>query len=309
MLALPAFAAAKVVSGVAAIVNGDIITIHELDHEYAQAAKEAETRGGALSADAARTLRSGVLNAMIDRKLVRDKIRELNIVISEEEVRQSIEEIKKQNRFSQPALVAALLAQGITFDQYKARMKEQLEHLRLISQEVKSKISVAEPEIAAYYNGNPAEFSENGGFRASSIFFSLPADASAAEKRATIAKIVTVMQAISSKADFTELAKQYSDDPNAKNDGGDLGHFKKGEMLAAIEEKVVSMKAGEVSELIRTPAGFHIIKLEEKRPPRIKPLAAVKAQIEELLYKKKSDERFSRWTEELRKGATIEVLP
>jgi peptidyl-prolyl cis-trans isomerase SurA len=300
-------AGAELITGVAAVVNEDIITIREFNRDYALAAKEVEKRDGPLSAEAAKKLRKEVLDAMIDRKLVRDKIKELNISVSEEEVRQSIEDIKKQNRLSQEALVSALLAQGITFDQYKAQMKEQLERLRLMSQEVKSKIQVSEREIREYYEANKTLFSEKPTYRARHIFLKVPKNASTEEIKKIMAKAATVKAEAKSDADFASLAKKYSDDPGAATDGGDLGTFSKGDMLPEIESTVITMNPGDISEIVTTPAGFHIIKLEEKRAGQIKPLEAVKGIIDEMLYRKKSEERFKQWAEELRKGAAVEV--
>jgi len=307
ILTLPAFVAAEVITGVAAIINEDIITIHELNREYAKVAGELEKKEGALSAEAGNKLRTEVLNSLIDRKLVRDKIKELNIVISEEEVRQSIEDIKKQNHLSQEALVSALLAQGTTFDQYKTQMKEQLERLRLMSQEVKSKIQVSERELLEYYEENKALFSEAPSYKARHIFLKVPKNAPNAEIKKIMAKALTVIAEARGDADFAGLAKKYSDDPGAAKDGGDLGTFKKGDMLPEIESAVITMNPGEISDIVTTAAGFHIIKLEEVSAAKVKPFETVKAAIEETLYRKKSEERFKQWAEELRKGAAVEI--
>lgn len=297
---------AEVVTGIAAIVNDEIITIYELNNEYAKILKEEEKKG-ALPEAAAKKLRADVLNAMIDRKLIGMKIKELNIVISEEEVRQSIEEIKKQNKLSQEALVAALLTQGLTFDGYKTQMKEQLERLRLMSQEVKSKIQVSEREVQEYYETNKSQFREENSYRARHIFFKVEKNATAEQIKKAMEKALIVLDEARSKADFAELAKKYSDDPNAAKDGGDLGNFKKGDMLPEIENAVIGMNPGEISDLVTTPAGFHIIKLEEKSLDKIKPFESVKGAIDELLYRKRSEERFNQWSEELRKAATVEI--
>jgi len=307
LLAVPAFGAAEVINGVAAIVNEDIITIHELNREYARVAAEMEKKEGSLSVERGRKLRLEVLNSLIDRKLVKDKIRELNIVISEEEIRQSIEEIKKQNHLSQEALVSALLAQGTTFDQYKAQMKEQLERLRLMSQEVKSKIQVSERELREYYEENRVLFSEAPSYRARHIFLKVPKNAPNAEIKKIMEKALTVIAEARGEADFAGLAKKYSDDPGAANDGGDLGTFKKGDMLPEIESAVITMNPGEISDIVTTPAGFHIIKLEEVSAAKVKPFETVKATIEETLYRKKSEERFKQWADELRKGAAVDI--
>lgn len=299
-------AGAEVVTGIAAIVNDEIITIYELNNEYAKIAKMEEKKGP-LTEDGARKLRSQLLSSMIDRKLITMKIRELNIVISEEEVRQSIEEVKRQSSLSQEALVSALLAQGLTFDQYKTQMKEQLERLRLMSQEVKSKVQVSEREIREYYDGNLPQFREENSYRARHIFLKVEKSATNEQIKKVMERAANVMAEARTNPDFTSLAKKYSDDPNAATDGGDLGTFKKGDMLPEIESAVITMNPGEISDLVTTPAGFHIIKLEEKSQDRIKPLESVRGLIEELLYRKKSEERFNQWAEELRKSATVDI--
>jgi peptidyl-prolyl cis-trans isomerase SurA len=299
-------AGAESLYGIAAVVNEELITLRELDREYAVVLKEQEKRGP-VSPDVAARLKRDLLAAMIDKKLIKQKIKELNIVISEEEVRQSIEDIKRQNKMSQEALAAALLAQGISFDQYRAQMKEELERIRLMSQEVKSKIQVGEREIREYYDANSAAFSEEPTYRARHIFLKVDKKASNDEIKKIMAKAADVMAEAKNNSDFAALATKYSDDPGAAKDGGDLGTFKKGDMLPEIESAVITMMPGEVSELVTTPAGFHIIKLEEKSAGKLKPFETVKAAINDLLYRKKSEERFKQWAEELRKGAAIDI--
>src|SRR6185369_8449744 len=209
---------AEVISGIAAVVNDEIITIRELSREYDLASKDVEKKEGPLSVEKADKLRSSILDSLIDRALVRQKIKELNIVISEEEVRQSIEEIKRQNRLSQEALASALLTQGMTFDQYKQKMKDQLERLRLMSQEVKSKVQVNDKEVREYYDANLASFSTEEAYRARAIFLRLSKDATIDEIRKIIAKLDKVMAAAKKGGDFTELAKKYSDDANVQKD-------------------------------------------------------------------------------------------
>jgi len=86
-----------------------------------------------------------------------------------------------------------------------------------------------------------------------------------------------------------------------------MGYLKKGDLLPEIEESLAGMKMGQVSGLIRTPVGIHIMKLEEHRLGNRRTFEAVKPEIEDILYKKKSEERFSQWLDELRKNASIEM--
>ncbi|HEX5773579.1 MAG TPA: peptidylprolyl isomerase [Geomobilimonas sp.] len=303
---LPALSAAEMVSGIVAIVNDEIITSYEVEKETAILAKEAEKKGP-VSAAARGELHGLALNRLIDRKLTEQKIKELDIRVAEEEVRQAIEDVKKQNNLSQEALVAALAGQGLSFDQYKAQLKEQLERLRLMSQEVRAKIQVGEKEMREYYAANPAKYGAEEQFRARHIFFRLGKDANSQDIRRVMMTAANVLFEARSGKDFAELARKHSDDPGAKTDGGDLGTFKKGEMLPEIEATVLKMKPGEISELVVTTAGIHIIKLEERSAGKPKPFEEVKGEIEEALYRKKSEDRFNQWLADLRKGASIEI--
>ena len=304
LLALhPSPSNAKQVSGIAAIVNEEIITTVELDREYLQMQKEAEK----LSLAEKMGLKNAALNRLVDKKLIEQKIRELDIKVSDEDLRLSIEDVKKQNGLSQEALEQALAGQGLTFAQYRLQLKEQLERLRLMSQEVRSKVQVGEREMREYYQANLSSYGGSEQFRARHIFFKVDKKGGAAELVKAEALAKEVLAKVQAGEDFAELAKKYSNDPAAAKDGGDLGTFKKADMLPEIGESVAAMKSGEVSPIVMSPAGLHIIKLEEKTTATGKPFEEVKDSIEELLYKKKSDERFAQWLKDLRSSAAIEL--
>jgi peptidyl-prolyl cis-trans isomerase SurA len=304
---LPVSSPAEEINRIAAIVNDDIITSYEVDKGVAILEKEAGKSGQDIDADRAKLIQTSQ-QRLIEKKLIDQKIRDLNIVITEEELRQTIEDVKKQNNLTQESLVSALSSQGISFDQYKSQLREQLERIRLMGQEVRSKIQVGENEMKEYYDANPEKFGGEDFFRARHIFFRLPRDAKPDDVNKVLTRAMIVQQQALSGADFAALAKKYSDDPQAADNGGELGSFKKGDMLPEIESAVIGMRAGEISGIVNTPAGFHIIKLEERKPGEVKPFNEVKGSVEELLFKKKSEERFKQWVAELRNAAAIEII-
>ena len=306
LLALPSLAGAELVSGIAALVNDEVITILELNREIGQIQKEGE-RKSPTEGPTGEELRKAALNRIIDRRIVEQKIRELDIRISEEEVRQAIEDVKKQNKLTQENLVSALAAQGLSFDQYKAQMKDQLERLRLVSQEVRAKIQVGEREMQEFYEANQAKYRGDETFRARHILFRMDKGFNSQQVKDAMNRAMNALLEVKSGKDFAELARQYSDDPAAKKDGGDLGTFKKGDMLPEMEDALAKLNPGETSELIYTPAGLHIIKFEERIPGRPRPFEEVKGEIEDIIYRKKSEERFSQWVEDLKKNAVIEI--
>ena len=295
------------VTSIVAVVNDDIITSWEVNQAMQPLIREAEKKAP-LSDEARRELRANVIAMLIDKKLAEQKIKELNIKVTDDELRQSIEDVKKQNKLTQEALVAALAAQGITYEQYRSQLRDQLERLRLVSQEVKSKIQVSEQEMMDYYWANKSLFTEDESFRARHIFIKIPKNATDEQLNALNAKVEAIWKETQGPADFAALAGKYTEDATAK-DGGSLGVFKKGDMQGEFVLVLEQLNPGEVSGVIKTPSGFHIVKLEERIPGRVKSFEEVKSDIEERLYKKKSDERFNQWLAEMKMEATIEIRP
>jgi peptidyl-prolyl cis-trans isomerase SurA len=292
---------------IVAVVNEEIITSWEVEQALKPLVRDAEKKGP-LSDTARRELRTTVISGLIDKKLAEQKIKELNIKVGDDELRQAIEDVKKQNNLTQEALMMALAGQGLTFEQYRSQMRDQLERLRLVSQEVKAKIQVGDQEVRDYYEANRPLFTEEESFRARHIFIKVPPKASQAELDALTARVEAIRKETQPPADFAAVAAKYTEDATAK-DGGSLGVFKKGDMQGEFVQLLERLKPGEVSGIIKTPSGFHIIKLEERVPGKAKSFESVKAEIEERLYKKKSDERFNQWLGEMKKEATIEIRP
>ena len=304
LLALhPSPSPAQVIDGIAAVVNEEVITSFELDKEYQQMQKEQEK----LPPSAKMGLRSAALDRLVDKKLIDQKVRELDIKVLDDEIQAAIDDVKKQNHMTQESLVQALAGQGLSFEVYRTQLREQLERLRLMSQEVRSKIQVGDQEVRDYYDANRAKYGAVEQFRARHIFFKIDRKGGAAELARVEAIAAGVLKQARAGKDFAELAKTYSNDPAAAKDGGDLGTFKKADMLPEIGDSVAAMKPGEVSELVLSQAGLHIIKLEERSQSAGKPFSEVKPEIEELIYKKKADERFAQWVKDLRASVPIEI--
>jgi peptidyl-prolyl cis-trans isomerase SurA len=301
----PLPAGAKQINGIAAIVNDDVITFRDVLREAQPVIQDAQKKG--MVDDKARhELRLKVLDRLIEKLLTEQKVKELGIKIGDDEIRQAVDDVKRQNNnMTQSQLEAALKAQGYTFAQYEAQLREQLERLRLVSMEVRSKVYVSEKEAEQYYAAHQDKYAEEETFKARHIFIKVDEKAPADQIQQAMSKALKVLFEARQGKDFIALAKEYSDDPAAKKDGGDLGTFKRGEMLADLEKAILPLKPGEVGELVNTPSGLHIVKLDERSSGKVKPFETVKAEIKELLYRQKQDERFSSWMKELRAKASI----
>ncbi|MFW9604187.1 MAG: peptidylprolyl isomerase [Trichlorobacter sp.] len=295
------------INGIAAIVNDDVITFKEVLREAQPVINDAQ-RKGVVTDKARHELRLTVRDRLIEKMLTEQKVKELGIKIGEEEIRQAIDDVKRQNgNMTQIQLEAALKSQGFTIVQYETQIREQLERLRLIGMEVRSKVYVSDREAQQYYDSHRQNYAEDELFRARHIFVKIDEKAPAAQIQAAMDKALKILYEARQGKDFAKLAVQYSEDPAAKKDGGDLGTFKRGDMMADLEKALISLKPGEVGELVSTPSGLHIVKLEERVSNRYKPFNTVAAEIRELLHKQKQDERFNTWMKELKQNASIIV--
>lgn len=190
-------------------------------------------------------------------------------------------------------------------DDYRERLKEQILITRVVNAEVQSNVVVTEEETREYYNNHINEFMRPIEVEIRQILFIIDPDANDAQRDKKEAEAKDVLKRIRGGADFIEMARKYSEGPSADK-GGYLGSFKKGEMILAIEKAAFILREGEVSDLIKTELGIHIIKIEKSMVDVVKPLDEVGEEIKKELFKEKMKARFDEWMEKLRKDAAIE---
>ena len=168
------------------------------------------------------------------------------------------------------------------------------EYVVLSADVVEAKIEVTEADIKKYYDQNAARYKMDEQRRASHILISAGKDASAAEKGAAKAKAEKLLaQLRKSPNEFAKLAKENSQDPGSAERGGDLDFFGKGMMVKPFEEAAYSLKEGEISEIVQSDFGFHIIKLTAIKAASTRPLADVKANITEEIRRNEAGKKFA----------------
>lgn len=293
----PVPARSEVVDRIVAIINDSIITLSELNAASVIASEGAiEKKEGIATAE----VKNKVLQSLIEQKLVKQAADKAGIDISEREIDNAIDDVKKQNNLTQDALMMALAREGLTVKQYREQLKEQIRQVKFINKEFRSKISVQKEDIEDYYHQHKESFYTLPSYRVGMIF--LESKDPALQKR----RLDTINEGLRTGEDFGKLATMYSDGTTAPA-GGDLGYLKVGEMDKSLEAHVSKLKTGEISEPIITAEGVYIIKLADARAAELKPLDAVKDQIQDKLYKKIMDERFSLWLTEVKKYAHVDI--
>ena len=165
-------------------------------------------------------------------------------------------------------------------DKYRIGEKRKIKYAQVNVEQVRNTLTVPEAEIAAFYQQNISQYQTPAQVRASHILFKLEGKD---EKVVQALAEDVLKKAKAPNADFAALAKQYSDDDTNNQNGGDLDYFGRGRMVAEFEQAAFGMKAGEVSNLVKTAFGFHIIKVVDNKPDQTRPLAEVHTELEDQL--------------------------
>jgi peptidyl-prolyl cis-trans isomerase SurA len=299
MLLLAVSVHAETINRIVATIDGEPITAYELK-QFA----ERTIRGRQVNSSDQAML----LDALITEKLVSKEVSDKGVVVRDDDIDRYIDSIKERNKIDDEQLKQALAQQGLTLDSYRRQIREDIQRQQLVSREIRGKVNVTPEEVQRYYEAHLSEYSTPAKVQVAHIVFRLEPNASPDRVAAVMAKAEEVQGRIKKGADFGEVAKQVSEDPTAQN-GGELGWFKKGELLEPLEKAAETMKVGQVSEPVRTNVGVHLIKVEAREDAAHQNLDALAEQIKQQLYNAALEERFQKWlTDELRKRHHVEIL-
>ncbi len=297
-------APAKILDRVVAIVNSDIITLHELNSKIREMTGLDPTDIKNEDEQKYLETRQKVLDMLIDDRIASQKAGELGIRITSKEVDRAIERMKRQNNITQEELMTGLKERNLTYERYRKQMEQNLERVRLINVEVNSKIVVREEKIEAYYKAHQKKFTSPEEVHLAAIFLkgTDPADSPHLMKKAQ-----DLIEKLREGSDFEELAQKYSEGPGAK-DGGDLGFFKTSQLDEILSKITKALPPGGVSEPIVRDAGIQIVKVLEKREAGLRPLDEVRDRIYDTLYQEEVNRRFLSWIKDLREKAYIKIV-
>jgi len=243
-----------------------------------------------------------VLNNLIEMKLQLQEARRMNLDVNASEIDGAIDEIRTKYGLTEETLMNSLKAEGLTPEDYRARLGDQILLQKVINVAVRDTIVVSDKETEQYYNDNIGEFDGGEKIRIRQIFFAIPRDSS--QKEMVEEKAREISQRISGGEDFAKLAGEFSEDPS-RAFGGDLGYISRGSALKEIEDAAAALKKGEVSSPFWSPAGLHIIKLEDRTEGG--GIEKVRNKIREALLQKAFEGRYREWKAGLREKAFIEI--
>ncbi len=296
-----------VIDRIVAIVNDDVVTLTDLEEAVAERERLAGPETAASPDESRRrSLSREILNNMVEKSLQLQAARKKGIGVSSDEIKTALEDIKKKNKFRDDAALArALEAEGLSLPKYTDELRNRLTVLKMVDREVKAGIVIRDDETRAYYDAHPGVFALPEEIRLRQIFVSSPAGASPEALARARAKIDRVLAEIKGGKDFTQAAKDDSEGPE-KAQGGEMGVFQPGELIPEIDVAIKSLKAGEMTGVIQSSTGFHILLVESRSRPMMS-YDDVKKDIENILFQEKTEDNLRRWMLDLRAQAFVDI--
>ncbi len=246
------------------------------------------------------------LERLIEERLIEQEIKKAGIKVSGKEIEAALEEVKRRNGATQEDLERALAGEGLTLEAYKKQIEKGLQWRKLISWVVKVDSKVGEKELRDFYQKNMDRYRTNETYRCSHILFIVPKEATPEEVQEIKKKCQRVLEKIKGGEDFGEMALQYSEDVSSK-DRGDLGYLKKGDLLPNFEKEVLRLKVGEVSGIVRTEVGFHIIKLLDHKGSEPLPFEEIKERVQTDYFESEMEKAYRQFLGTLKEKAIIEI--
>ncbi len=285
--------AGKVEDRIIAVVNSDLIMLSDVKRELQP--EQERIRRQHRGDDLVQRLKMSeymALTKMIERRLQLQEAKARGVEVSDQEVRQALDQMKRQGE------------QLDESDPLTGRnVRDQLILLKVVDREVRSGVMVGEADMKRYYHEHRDRFALPEEYTLSQILIQPRSSDDTAD---ALAKARRVMDELKRGEKFEDLAIQYSDGPNASR-GGRLGLVRQGELVPAIERAIAALVPGGTSDIIETPEGFHIIRVEDKKPKQFRPFEEVRFEIQGLVFQQKSEDVFQSWLVDLKNKAYIEI--
>ena len=269
-------------------MNAEQIGVPEFEGEFKELVLEPEKEGKGTSL---RDLKQACLDQMIERKILAQEARRLGVKVSQEELNQTILEIRRD--YPGEGFDERLGLKGTTLEEWKARLEEKLLVEKMIRSALHYRGEINEKEALQYYEMHRSSFQVGPKVRARQIVVSDGEEA------------IQILKRLKKGESFGKIAMAKSLGPE-KVQGGDLGFFGQGEKPAEFD-RVFAMEVETLSEVIRSPYGYHIFKVEERTEAREIPFEEAKAEIFQMLRQKKGEEEYQKWLEALKRKAVVKI--
>ena len=301
-------------------VNGEILTKTDLESRQIQALRDQERqldpetlKNDAELQKALREITPAILATAIDEMLLVQRAREIGMRVPDEYFKKSVDEIKKANKIETDEQFAmALRGEGLTLEQFRRVFERQVLKSQVVRQEIGSKITITEQEAKEYYAAHPGEFTEPPSVTLREIFITVPVQQREGGQSFSVAddeKAAAAAKAVRDRAikgeSFEKLVEEVSE-AGSKANGGLIGPILRSELAQLLQKALENLKPGEITQPVRTPRGYQIVKLEAATAPTPAPYEEVRDLIADKVIDQKTSVEQRRLLDRLRAQAIIE---
>ncbi len=295
------------VPDVVATINGVKISGVEFSKGLQSYKKRLAMMGQDVPPEHAKEINKTIIDDLVSRELLIQNCNKTGIKVSDDELNKEMASIKarfqNEEQFNQ-----VIKSQNLTMDDVKSDVRKALAIKKLMKNDIEDKITVDEKAVNEYYKNNSTKFVEGESVKASHILIMVDKNATKDAKETAKKKIDGLLIRARKGEDFAKLAKENSDDKGSGQNGGDLGFFSKGMMVPNFEKVAFSLKKEEVSDVVETEFGYHVIKLIDKKPERTIPLSEVHDKLKNYLKSMEVNKKLSEYLADLRKKADVKVM-
>ncbi len=297
---------AGTVDRVVAKVNSEIVTLSAIQDRFIVISQQMQASGNDVEMPSEEEIMKTALNSIIEERLQVQEAKKMGYEVGNESILKAFDEIKMNNNITDEQFKAMLEREGRSIEAYKEVLRDQILVSRVSRMQMANKVTVPEKEIKKYYAGHQKDFWEPPKVKARHILFIIDEDAPEKDIRLKKTRAREILRRVRAGKDFAELAKKYSEDASAHT-GGEIGMIEHGMLVPEFEDVVFRLQPGEVSGIVKTRYGLHIVKCDEVISGHSRPFAQVKDQILRLLSFNKEKKVYRKWIQELKKTAFIEI--
>ena len=288
-----------------AVVNGSVITKANFDREMASVQRRLLRRGRPPSGSQP-DMKKEALERLINRELLYQESQKKGVKIDKAAIDEQMKTLK--GRFTDDAQFKDVLSKmNTSVASIRSQFRQGLAIQEFIDTEIAQKVTISEKDLKAYYDKNPQFFKQPEKVRASHILIQVDPKAEEAQKAEAHKKIKDIQKKLKKGGDFSALAKESSQCPSSAR-GGDLGYFTRGQLVKPFEEVAFALKPGQVSDIVETNFGYHLIKVIDRKPESVIAYDEVKDKLRGYLKQEKVRKEVDLYVQKLKEKAKIEIF-
>ncbi len=293
---------AKIVDRIVATVNGEIITMQDVNIRVEAYLKRAPTQ------DKARieAIRKNALNSLIDMKLIKQGSKDLEIVVSEEEVNEALQRIKKSSGLTQEQFEAEVRQTGMTMAMVREDIRDQLNRMKLVEKAIRPRTIISKDAIRSYYKAHIDEYKIENKLHLRNIMLIIPIGASEDDIRKILKEAADIADKIKAGMDFPEAARKFSKGRNARI-GGDMGLVSLTDLVGVIREALKGLEEDQITQPLKLGPTVQILQLVQRLDKEEKIFIRAQKEIQEILEQEELKKRFVKWFKDIREKSVIEI--